>query len=89
MHFLGSVNCFHGEVKHGKVVLGSVVFDPAHVTRIKSAGPVVKVEVLSDVGQACQVEIPYEHFQELPLTTGAPVFLNLRDARVFVGEAAP
>jgi sulfate transport system ATP-binding protein len=120
MNFLGNVNCFHGQVRHGKVVLGSVMFEappngtyhngaparilvrpqclqlctrphgsctlPAYVTRIKSAGPVVKVELLSEVGQTCYVEIPYERFQGLPLSTGAPVFLNMQDVHVFVGD---
>jgi sulfate transport system ATP-binding protein len=119
MNFLGNVNCFYGQVKDGKVRLGSVMFDPppgaycdgasarllvrpqdlglhirpnglpmlpAQVTSIKAAGPVVKVALLSEVGQTCHVDVPYERFQGLPLTTGAPVFLSLRDVHVFVEE---
>ena len=119
MRFLGNANCFYGQVKDGKAILGSVTLDlpdgayadgaparllvrpqklqihtrpngsctlPAHVTRIKSAGPVVKVELLSEVGQTCHVEIAYERFQKWPLTTGTPVFLNMQDVHVFVGD---
>jgi sulfate/thiosulfate transport system ATP-binding protein len=119
MNFLGSVNCFHGQVQDGQVILGSVTLNlpdgvyedgtparllvrpqglqvqtrpngsctlPAHITHIKSAGPVVKVELLSEVGQTCYVEIPYERFQRLPLTAGTPVFLNMQDVHVFVGD---
>jgi sulfate transport system ATP-binding protein len=123
MNFLGNVNCFHGQIRHGKVVLGSVRFYlppnvtycdgaparllvrpqglqvqthpngaytlPAHITRIKSAGPVVKVELLSEIGQMCSVEIPYDRFHGLPLTTGAPVFLKMQDVHVFVGDTIP
>jgi sulfate/thiosulfate transport system ATP-binding protein len=59
---------------------------PAQVTRIKSAGTTVRVELLSAAGQACHAELPYEHFQEFPLTTGAQVFLHFRSARVFVED---
>ena len=120
MRFLGNANCFYGQVKDDKAILGSVTLDlpdgayadgaparllvhpqklqihtrpngsctlPAHVTRIKSAGPVVKVELLSEVGQTCHAEIAYERFQEWPLTTGTPVFLNMQDVHVFVGDS--
>jgi sulfate transport system ATP-binding protein len=60
---------------------------PAHVTRIKSTGSIVKVELLSVAGQTCHAEIPYERFQALPITTGAQVFLYFRGARVFVEES--
>jgi sulfate transport system ATP-binding protein len=61
---------------------------PASITRIKSAGPVVKVELLSVVGQTCHAEIPHERFQGLRITLGKQVFLHFRGARMFVEDPA-
>ena len=58
----------------------------ARVTRIRSVGPVVKVELCTDGGECWHAEVPYEHFREQPIAAGMDVFVNVRDARVFVED---
>jgi sulfate transport system ATP-binding protein len=60
----------------------------AQVTRIRSVGPVVKVEMLSETGQTCRAEVPYDEFQVAPISTGMDVYVDVRDARVFVEDTA-
>jgi len=56
------------------------------VVRIQSAGPLVKVELLSDAGQAVFVEMSHECFREEPFAVGDEVFVAPRDSRLFVDD---
>jgi sulfate transport system ATP-binding protein len=60
----------------------------ARVTRIRSVGPVVKVELRAATGECWHAEVPYEQFSAQPIAAGMDVFLNVRDARVFVEDFA-
>lgn len=59
---------------------------PARVTRVQSAGPVVKIELLSDTDQAIYVEVPHDRFRQEPRTVGEQVFVAPRDSRLFVED---
>ena len=50
---------------------------------LNSAGPVAKVEVLSEWGETIQVEVPQDKFRALALKKGEPVFVRLQDAKLF------
>jgi len=50
---------------------------------LNSAGPVAKIEVLSEWGETVQVEVPQEKFRALALKKGEPVFVTLKDAKLF------
>ena len=58
----------------------------ARVTRVHSAGALVKVEVEAEGGQVVQVEMTHERFQESPAAVGEVVFVSPRQARVFVQD---
>jgi sulfate transport system ATP-binding protein len=58
----------------------------ARVTRIRSVGPIVKVELCNESGERWHADVPYEHFHEQPIAAGMDVFVNVRDARVFVED---
>ena len=59
---------------------------PSRVVRIQSAGPVVRVELTSEQGEAITVELTHDRYRELVLRTGEEVFVKVRDARVFVAD---
>jgi sulfate transport system ATP-binding protein len=50
---------------------------------LNSAGSVAKIEVLSEWGETVQVEVPQEKFRSLALKKGEPVFLTIKDAKLF------
>ena len=50
---------------------------------LNSAGPVAKVEVLSEWGETVQVELPQDQFRSLALKKGEAVFVTLKDAKLF------
>ena len=58
----------------------------ARVVRVQSAGPVVKVELVTDDGKPVSVELAHERYRRIPLTEGMAVRVTPRDARVFVEE---
>jgi len=58
----------------------------ARILRIQSAGPQVKVDLLSETGEPVNVHVAHERFQELRLSPGDEVFVSLRDARIFVED---
>jgi sulfate transport system ATP-binding protein len=59
----------------------------ARVSRVLTAGPQVKIELLGGGGEPIHVEMAHERFQDLHLETGSEVYLSPRDARVFMEEA--
>ncbi|MFA7255696.1 MAG: sulfate ABC transporter ATP-binding protein [Candidatus Omnitrophota bacterium] len=50
---------------------------------LNSAGAVAKVEVLSEWGEAIQVEVPQERFRILNLQKGEEIYVILKDAKLF------
>jgi sulfate transport system ATP-binding protein len=59
---------------------------PSRITRIQSAGSIVRVELTSEQGQAMTVETTHDRYRELAVQAGDQVFVRVRDARVFVAE---
>jgi sulfate transport system ATP-binding protein len=60
---------------------------PAKVRRINTAGPRVKVELVSDWGDPILVEMGHERLQLLGLATDTRVYLRPRNEEVFVYDA--
>ncbi len=93
--FLGSVNLFHGRSESGKAAKvfvrphqmaiererSSSDSRPASVTRIQSAGPVVRVE-LGEIA----VEMSHDRYKELDLRLGDPVYVTAKHSRIFETE---
>ncbi|HMD49391.1 MAG TPA: TOBE-like domain-containing protein [Bryobacteraceae bacterium] len=98
--FLGNVNLFHGrsevdghasrmfvrphemEIERYRSNETSVA---ARIQRIQSAGPIVRVELISDENNDLTVEMTHERYRELSIRVGETVFVLVRDARVFQG----
>jgi sulfate transport system ATP-binding protein len=60
----------------------------ANVVRIHSAGPFVRVELLTDAGQRLISEISQERFATMHLQPGGKVYVRPRHIRVFTGAQA-
>jgi sulfate transport system ATP-binding protein len=73
------------EVEVGRERNGKPAF-AAHITRIQSAGPVVKLELRSEAGPV-HVELSHEQFRREPLTAGEQVWVSVRDGKVFAETA--
>jgi sulfate transport system ATP-binding protein len=56
------------------------------ITRIQSAGPVVKVELLDEANQTVFVEMAHERFRQQTLAVGEQVYVSPRESRVFVDD---
>jgi sulfate/thiosulfate transport system ATP-binding protein len=99
--FLGNVNLFHGRAgSNGQAAPlfvrphdleieryrsnGTSV--PARIHRVRSAGPVVRIELTNDQNDSITVEMTHERYRELSIQSGDSVFVNVREAKSF---AAP
>src|SRR5271170_2780615 len=97
--FLGNVNLFHGRSQaNGEAARvfvrpheleieryasnGSSV--SARISRIQSAGPIVRVELSSDQSDSIIVEMTHDRYRYLCIKTGEMVFVKVPDARVFL-----
>jgi sulfate transport system ATP-binding protein len=58
----------------------------AEVTRIQSAGPLVRIELLTNDGQTLAAEVSQERFATMSLALGSNVFVRPRHIRVFAGQ---
>jgi len=58
----------------------------ATIKHVRSAGPLVKVEGITQWGGPVHVEISQERFQGLHLKKGEEVFLSPKDMRVFINK---
>ena len=56
----------------------------AKITRIQSAGPIVRLELHSQDGQPIHVEISHQEFRRLQLQVGNEVFVKPKESQVFV-----
>ena len=59
----------------------------ATIKHINSAGPVVKIEAVSEWGAAVQVEMPQDRFRELQLRKNEEVFIIPKELKVFQNKA--
>ncbi len=60
---------------------------PAKVTSVRSAGPVIRVEMKrDDDGETVFAEIRKNHFKSLDISCNDQVFLNIADVKVFLDE---
>jgi len=60
---------------------------PAHVLRVHSAGPIVRVELRTSAGQSLVAELSQERFGTMQIQSGTSVYIRPRHIRVF-GEPA-
>jgi sulfate transport system ATP-binding protein len=58
----------------------------ARVERIQSAGPRVRVELVAETGETVTVEMSHAHFRESQVSPGDPVFVSLRDSRIYTED---
>lgn len=57
----------------------------ARITRINSAGPIVRLELVTQQGEPVHVDISHERFDDLQLHTGEDVFVSPREMKLFDG----
>ncbi len=62
---------------------------PSRVVRVQSAGPVVRVELTSDRNEPITVELTHDRYRVLGIRPGENVFVQVKDARVFVADEIP
>jgi sulfate transport system ATP-binding protein len=58
----------------------------ATVSRIHSAGPNARLQLIAESGENLAVELPQERFRELKIHPGGKVYLTPRDVKVFVAD---
>jgi sulfate/thiosulfate transport system ATP-binding protein len=58
----------------------------ATVSRIHSAGPNARLQLVAESGENLAVELPQERFRELQIHCGTRVYLTPRDVKVFVAD---
>jgi len=58
----------------------------ARIERIQSAGPAVKIELVSDTGQCVHMELSHDRFRQEAYSTGDLVYVTPREAKVFVAD---
>ncbi|MCC6124591.1 MAG: sulfate ABC transporter ATP-binding protein [Pirellulales bacterium] len=58
----------------------------ATVSRIHSAGPNARLQLIAESGESLSVELPQERFRELNIHPGGQVYLTPRDVKVFVAD---
>jgi sulfate transport system ATP-binding protein len=56
----------------------------ARVEHINPAGPVVRVQLVSEWGDPVQVEISQERYRDLRLAKGADVFITPKEEKIFI-----
>ncbi|GMW01198.1 MAG: sulfate/thiosulfate import ATP-binding protein CysA [Candidatus Hydrogenedentota bacterium] len=59
---------------------------PATIRRIQSAGPMVRLQLLTESGDPVLAEMSHDRFAALRIQTGDRVFLKLHNARVFAED---
>ena len=97
--FLGDVNLFHARVEgtHAQVLVRPHLLTishsarghdefPARVVRVNAAGPLVRVDLVSALGEPVRVEITQERLQALQLQRDSEVFVGFDAADAYVAE---
>jgi sulfate transport system ATP-binding protein len=84
MTFLGNVNVFHGRqfVRPHDLDIDRTGYDDsaiaARIQRIRSAGPLVKVELSGKGGEAITVELTHERYRQLAIQADELVFVRIK-----------
>jgi sulfate transport system ATP-binding protein len=60
----------------------------ATIKHINSAGPLVKVEAVSEWGSPVHIELSQERFRDLQLTRNEAIFVTPKEVKVFDGDPA-
>jgi sulfate transport system ATP-binding protein len=91
-------NAVHPQAKEAKVYIRPHLLEiyrapmknafRATVVFLNSAGPIARVEVQSEWGDAIQIELSQEKFQGLSLKKGDSVFVAIKDPKVFYEDYA-
>jgi sulfate transport system ATP-binding protein len=95
--FIDSGNALSAQEKNVKLFVRPYEFDISHINpgsgslsarivRIQSAGPNVKIELMTADGTLLNVEISHERSQELILLEGQEVFVTPKQARIFSND---
>jgi len=58
----------------------------ARVLRVHSAGPLVRVELEAETGEALSVEMTHDRFRQTPVARNDHVYVSLREARLFLDD---
>lgn len=58
----------------------------AHIERIQAAGSIVRVQLVTETNENITVEITHDRYNELAINTRDEVFVNLRDAKIFLED---
>ena len=58
----------------------------ATVSRVHSAGPNARMQLVAESGENLSVELPQERFRALKIHPGVQVYLTPRDVKVFVAD---
>jgi sulfate transport system ATP-binding protein len=58
----------------------------ATVSRVHSAGPNARLQLVAESGESLSVELSQERFRDLNIHAGSQVFLTPRDVKVFVAD---
>jgi len=59
----------------------------ARIVRIQSAGPIVRIELTTQDGEALHVEIPHDRHRELQLIAGAVVYVRVKSPALISAES--
>ena len=93
LRFLGNVNLFHGRtfVRPHELDIDLHPMDAesvrARIVRIQSAGPIVRIELTTQDGEALHVEIPHDRHRELQLIAGAVVYVRVKSPALISAES--
>jgi sulfate transport system ATP-binding protein len=77
-----------GAARAGEASAGESAVATAKVERLSRIGFMVKIELRLSDGQPLSVELTKDRVAELGLAEGDGVFVNLRDAKLFVQDYA-
>ena len=55
----------------------------AVITRVRSAGPNVRLELLARTGEALQADLPQDRYRALNVSVQSEVFVSPRSVKVF------
>jgi sulfate transport system ATP-binding protein len=58
----------------------------ATVSRVHSAGPNARLQLVAESGENLSAELSQERFRDLGIRPGSQVFLTPRDVKVFVAD---
>ena len=66
---------------------GSGICLPAHVYRVLTAGPLVKIELLNSQNNLVQVHVPHDVYRATPVKAGQHVYLVPKESRLYGNDS--